>query len=212
MSNSMGVGIFWIALNRADLGCWRLTLSIDKWMSYHHSIMDLFPIKVFQSPEGDTSTDKILRENDGSTSHPSAAYALKMQISEEDVYEKTVGHMNHPENDIASNTFSPMSPAKSTSFQETKALVSNLGATSVSQQNIIQKINELAEQSKSFVSLDALNNRFERLTNSHKQYLNIRNNRVSDLELETYNLKESQTRLQSTNKSLNKSVGKLKMN
>ena len=23
----MGVGIFWIGLNRADLGCWRLTLS-----------------------------------------------------------------------------------------------------------------------------------------------------------------------------------------
>ena len=27
MSNFMGVGIFWIGLNRADLGCWRLTLS-----------------------------------------------------------------------------------------------------------------------------------------------------------------------------------------
>ena len=27
MSNFMGVGIFWISLNRADLGCWRLTLS-----------------------------------------------------------------------------------------------------------------------------------------------------------------------------------------
>ena len=25
MSNFMGVGIFWIGLNRADLGCWRLT-------------------------------------------------------------------------------------------------------------------------------------------------------------------------------------------
>ena len=27
MSNFMGVGIFWIGLNRADLGCWRLTLN-----------------------------------------------------------------------------------------------------------------------------------------------------------------------------------------
>ena len=27
MSNFMGVGIFWIGLNRTDLGCWRLTLS-----------------------------------------------------------------------------------------------------------------------------------------------------------------------------------------
>ena len=27
MSNFMGVGIFWIGLNRAGLGCWRLTLS-----------------------------------------------------------------------------------------------------------------------------------------------------------------------------------------
>ena len=26
MSNFMGVGIFWIGLNQADLGCWRLTL------------------------------------------------------------------------------------------------------------------------------------------------------------------------------------------
>ena len=26
MSNVMGVGIFWIILNRADLGLWRLTL------------------------------------------------------------------------------------------------------------------------------------------------------------------------------------------
>ena len=26
MSNFMGVGIFWIGLNWADLGCWRLTL------------------------------------------------------------------------------------------------------------------------------------------------------------------------------------------
>ena len=26
MSNFMGVGIFWIGLNRADLGCLRLTL------------------------------------------------------------------------------------------------------------------------------------------------------------------------------------------
>ena len=29
MSNFMGVGIFWIGLNRADLGCWRLTLKYD---------------------------------------------------------------------------------------------------------------------------------------------------------------------------------------
>ena len=28
MSNFMGVGIFWIGLNRADLGCWRLTLNV----------------------------------------------------------------------------------------------------------------------------------------------------------------------------------------
>ena len=27
MSNFMGVGIFWIGLNLADLGCWRLTLN-----------------------------------------------------------------------------------------------------------------------------------------------------------------------------------------
>ena len=26
MSNFTGVGIFWIGLNRAGLGCWRLTL------------------------------------------------------------------------------------------------------------------------------------------------------------------------------------------
>ena len=26
MSNFIGVVIFWIGLNRADLGCWRLTL------------------------------------------------------------------------------------------------------------------------------------------------------------------------------------------
>ena len=26
MSNFIGVGIFWIGLNRADLPCWRLTL------------------------------------------------------------------------------------------------------------------------------------------------------------------------------------------
>ena len=36
MSNVMGVGIFWIRLNRADLGCWRLTsredLKIDSFM------------------------------------------------------------------------------------------------------------------------------------------------------------------------------------
>ena len=30
MSNFMGVGIFWIGLNRADLGCWRLT-SKELW-------------------------------------------------------------------------------------------------------------------------------------------------------------------------------------
>ena len=29
MSNFMGVGIFWIGLNRADLGCWRLTSSFQ---------------------------------------------------------------------------------------------------------------------------------------------------------------------------------------
>ena len=143
-------------------------------MSYHHSIMDLFPNKVFQTPEADTSIDKTLLENDESTSHPSVVYALKMQISEEEVYEKIVGHMNHPENDIALNTSSPMSPAKTTSFQEIKALVSNLEATLVSfQQSIIQKISGLNEQSKSFVSLDALNDRFEQLTNSHKQQLNV---------------------------------------
>ena len=79
-------------------------LSIDKWMFYHHSIMDLFLNKVFQSPKADISTDKILLENDESISHPSAGYALKMQISDEEVYEKTVGDMNHPENYIASST------------------------------------------------------------------------------------------------------------
>ena len=31
MSNFMGVGIFWIGLNRTDLGCWRLTL---RWSEY----------------------------------------------------------------------------------------------------------------------------------------------------------------------------------
>ena len=96
-----------------------------------------------------------------------------MQISEE-VYEKIVGHMNHTENDNASNTSSPMSPVKTTSFQEIKALVSNLEATSVSfQQSMMQKINKLAEESKSFVSLDALNDYFEQLSNSQKQRLNL---------------------------------------
>ena len=44
MSNFMGVGIFWIGLNRADLGCWRLTLSRGiKFLSRlfkidHHSL------------------------------------------------------------------------------------------------------------------------------------------------------------------------------
>ena len=28
MSNFMGVGIFWIGLNRGYLGCWRLTLNL----------------------------------------------------------------------------------------------------------------------------------------------------------------------------------------
>ena len=103
-----------------------------------------------------------------------------------------------------------MGPAKTTSFQKIKALVSNFEATSVSfQQSIIQKINEVAEQSKSFVSLDALNDHFEQLTNSHKQQLNVLKNSVSDLEIENYNLKESLTKLESINKSLNKSVGKL---
>ena len=30
MSNFMGVGIFWIRLNLADLGCWRLTSNIKE--------------------------------------------------------------------------------------------------------------------------------------------------------------------------------------
>ena len=30
MSNFMGVGIFWIGLNRTDLGFWRLTLNVNK--------------------------------------------------------------------------------------------------------------------------------------------------------------------------------------
>ena len=32
MSNFMGVGIFWIGLNRPDLGCWRLTLRSRVWI------------------------------------------------------------------------------------------------------------------------------------------------------------------------------------
>ena len=36
MSNFMGVGIFWIGLNRADLGCCRLTLSC--WFFWREEI------------------------------------------------------------------------------------------------------------------------------------------------------------------------------
>ena len=36
MSNSMGVGIFWIGLNRADLGCWRLTLNSKQEVFLRH--------------------------------------------------------------------------------------------------------------------------------------------------------------------------------
>ena len=31
MSNFMGLDIFWIGLNQAGLGCWRLTLNLDKF-------------------------------------------------------------------------------------------------------------------------------------------------------------------------------------
>ena len=31
MNNFMGVGIFWIGLDQADLGCWRLTLG-ERWL------------------------------------------------------------------------------------------------------------------------------------------------------------------------------------
>ena len=41
MSNFMGVDIFWIGLNRADLGCWRLTLSTSDWLKMDFS--SLFP-------------------------------------------------------------------------------------------------------------------------------------------------------------------------
>ena len=41
MSNFMGVGIFWIGLNRADLGCWGLTLSTSDWLKMDFS--SLFP-------------------------------------------------------------------------------------------------------------------------------------------------------------------------
>ena len=48
MSNFMGVGIFCIGLNRADLGCWRLTLRWYKsslkvcflgWIASHYIII-----------------------------------------------------------------------------------------------------------------------------------------------------------------------------
>ena len=44
-----------------------------------------FPIKFFSQMKLNTSADNIQPENDESTSHP---YSLKMQIFEEEVYEK----------------------------------------------------------------------------------------------------------------------------
>ena len=40
MSNFMEVGIFWICLNRADLGCWRLTLRYKSFVNLSRRSMD----------------------------------------------------------------------------------------------------------------------------------------------------------------------------
>ena len=43
MSNFMGVGTFWIGLNWADLGCWRLTLRYNNGVSARDA--ERLPIK-----------------------------------------------------------------------------------------------------------------------------------------------------------------------
>ena len=53
MSNFMGVGIFWIGLNWADLGCWRLTLRmtmpfvtahLEIFHCMHHPVIPKFDL------------------------------------------------------------------------------------------------------------------------------------------------------------------------
>ena len=41
MSNFMGVGIFWIGLNRADLDCWRLIVNDSDMFNFQNLILFL---------------------------------------------------------------------------------------------------------------------------------------------------------------------------
>ena len=103
-----------------------------------------------------------------------------------------------------------LSPHKQSTFQDLKMLVSNIESSLASCQKHFQsEIGKINQSLINLVNTETLGDKLRQIESRHKLEVNLRKERVSQLELENYNLKEQVTKFTNFQKGCNKRMERI---
>ena len=103
-----------------------------------------------------------------------------------------------------------LSPHKQSTFQDLKMLVSNIESSLASCQKHFQsEIGKINQSLINLVNTETLEDKLRQIESKHKLEVNLLKERVSQLELENYNLKEQVTKFTNFQKGCNKRMGRI---
>ena len=177
--------------------------AIYKWLEYHQEI--------FACLNGKSKVDdKEIEEKNDSNAQEMHSIREQSQTILQTVSKYTVAQdlvtQEHP-------ATPDLSPHKQSTFKDLKMLVSNIESSLASCQKHFQsEIGKINQSLINLVNTETLEDKLRQIESKHKLEVTLLKERVSQLELENYNLKEQVTTFTNFQKGCNKRMGRAELN
>ena len=174
--------------------------AIYKWLEHHQEIFACLnrESKVCEKEVKDKNESNV----QGMHSIPEQSQAMLQTASNYTIAQDVVVQ-EHP-------VIPDLSPHKQSTFQDLKMLVSNIDSSLASCQKHFQsEIGKINQSLINLVNTETLEDKLRQIESRHKLEVNLLKERVSQLELENYNLKEQVTKFTNFQKGCNKRMGRI---
>ena len=174
--------------------------AIYKWLEHHQEIFACLnrKSKVDEKEVKDKNESNVQRMH----SIPEQSQAMLQTASNYTITQDVVVQ-EHP-------VILDLSPHKQSTFQDLKMLVSNIESSLASCQKHFQsEIGKINQSLINLVNTETLEDKLRQIESRHKLEVNLLKERVSQLELENYNLKEQVTKFTNFQKGCNKRMGRI---
>ena len=171
--------------------------AIFKWLEHHQEIFACLnrKSKVDEKEVKDKNESKV----QGMHSVPEQSQTMLQTVSNYTIAQDVVVQ-EHPD----------LSPHEQSTFRDLKMLVSNIESSLASCQKHFQSETGKINQSLiNLVNTETLEDKLRQIESRHKLEVNLLKERVSQLELENYNLKEQVTKFTNFQKGCNKRMGRI---